>query len=98
MWLHRHRSVARRPGLNLSGGQEAIVDRRHRRSQAHPRCGAHDARGRKLGTLTLSNSPAGYRGLIDWLADQDASDAVIAVESPGSYGRCLVAALVPCRV
>jgi len=53
-----------------------------------------DAQGRKLGALTLSNSPAGYRALIDWLVDHDASDAVIGVESPGSYGRCLVAALV----
>jgi transposase len=53
-----------------------------------------DEQGRKLDTLTLSNSPAGYRGLIDWLVDHDASSAVIGVESPGSYGRCLVAALV----
>ena len=53
-----------------------------------------DAQGRKLDALTLSNSPAGYRGLSDWLVDHDAADAVVGVESPGSYGRCLVAALI----
>jgi transposase len=52
-----------------------------------------DQRGATVATLALSNSPAGYRRLIDWLSEHDAADAVIGVESPGSYGRCLVAAL-----
>ena len=52
-----------------------------------------DERGGLIAHLTLSNSPKGYRQLIDWLADRQAADAVIGVESPGSYGRCLVAAL-----
>jgi transposase len=52
-----------------------------------------DERGAQLGTLWLPNSPAGYRRLIEWLLDHQAADAVIGVESPGSYGRCLVAAL-----
>lgn len=53
-----------------------------------------DEQGRKLDALELTNSPKGYRRLIDWLVDCDAAGAVIGVESPGSYGRCLVAALV----
>jgi transposase len=52
-----------------------------------------DAQGRKLDALELANSPTGYRRLIDWLVDHQAGDAVIGMESPGSYGRCLVAAL-----
>lgn len=52
-----------------------------------------DDRGGEIATLVLANSPAGYRQLIDWLVDHDAAGAVIGVESPGSYGRCLVAAL-----
>ncbi len=52
-----------------------------------------DERGGELGVLTFANSPTGYRRLIGWLADRDAAEAVIGVESPGSYGRCLVAAL-----
>jgi len=52
-----------------------------------------DARGGELGVLTFANSPAGYQRLIGWLADRDAARAVIGVESPGSYGRCLVGAL-----
>jgi transposase len=52
-----------------------------------------DERGAQLGTLWLPNSPTGYRRLIEWLFDRQATDAVIGVESPGSYGRCLVAAL-----
>jgi transposase len=35
----------------------------------------------------------GYRSLIDWLVEHQAADAAIGVESPGSYGHCLVAAL-----
>ncbi len=52
-----------------------------------------DERGGELGVLTFANSPAGYQKLIGWLADRDAAQAVIGVESPGSYGRCLVGAL-----
>jgi transposase len=52
-----------------------------------------DERGGQVATLTLANSPAGYRRLIDWLVDHEAAHALIGVESPGSYGRCLVAAL-----
>ena len=52
-----------------------------------------DDRGGEIATLILANSPKGYRQLIDWLVDHDAASAVIGVESPGSYGRCLVAAL-----
>ena len=53
-----------------------------------------DERGGELGVLTFANSPAGYRRLIGWLADRAAAEAVVGVESPGSYGRCLVGALV----
>jgi transposase len=53
-----------------------------------------DDRGGQIAALALSNSPTGYRRLIDWLLDHHAGEAVIGVESPGSYGRCLVAALI----
>ena len=52
-----------------------------------------DQRGGELGVLLFANSPAGYRRLTGWLADRGAVRAVIGVESPGSYGRCLVGAL-----
>jgi transposase len=52
-----------------------------------------DERGGEHGTLLFANSPDGYRRLLAWLADHGASEAVIGVESPGSYGRALVAAL-----
>jgi transposase len=52
-----------------------------------------DDRGGEIATFTVANTPKGYRSLIDWLVDHDAAQAVIGVESPGSYGRCLVAAL-----
>ncbi len=52
-----------------------------------------DERGGQIDTLTLANSPQGYQRLLDWLASHDAEDALIGVESPGSYGRCLVGAL-----
>ena len=52
-----------------------------------------DEHGGERGILTFANSPAGYQRLIGWLADRDAARAVIGVESPGSYGRCLVGAL-----
>jgi transposase len=53
-----------------------------------------DERGGLIATLSIANSPKGYRQLIDWLVDRQAAAAVIGVESPGSYGRCLVTALV----
>lgn len=52
-----------------------------------------DEHGGLIGALKIANSPKGYRQLIDWLVDRQAAAAVIGVESPGSYGRCLVAAL-----
>jgi transposase len=52
-----------------------------------------DDRGGEQGTLMFANSPEGYRRLLGWLAQQHASEALIGVESPGSYGRALVAAL-----
>jgi transposase len=52
-----------------------------------------DDRGGHIESVTIANSPKGYRHLIDWLVDHHAPDAVIGVESPGSYGRCLVAPL-----
>jgi transposase len=52
-----------------------------------------DQRGGELGTLIFANSPEGYRRLLGWLAQHDAGQALIGVESPGSYGRALVGAL-----
>jgi transposase len=52
-----------------------------------------DERGGLVDALSIANGPKGYRRLIDWLVDQRAAQAVIGIESPGSYGRCLVAAL-----
>jgi transposase len=52
-----------------------------------------DERGGLIATLSIANSPQGYRQLIDWLVDRQAASAVIGIESPGSYGRCLVTAL-----
>jgi transposase len=52
-----------------------------------------DARGGELGALTVPNSPEGYRRLLGWLDEHDAAEAVVGVESPGSYGRQLVGAL-----
>jgi transposase len=52
-----------------------------------------DERGGELGALTIPNSPEGYRRLLDWLDEHNAGEAVIGVESPGSYGRRLVGAL-----
>ena len=63
----------------------------HKRSHA---VALLDDRGGEIATLTIANDPRGYRRLVDWLVDHQAADAVIGVESPGSYGRCLVAALL----
>jgi transposase len=52
-----------------------------------------DDRGGLIDALTIANSPKGYRQLIDWLVEQHAAHAIVGVESPGSYGRCLVGAL-----
>jgi len=53
-----------------------------------------DKRGGEVGTLTFTNTPKGFQRLIAWLVENGAGDAVVGVESPGAYGRCLVAALV----
>src|SRR5215211_2463643 len=52
-----------------------------------------DDRGGEIATLIVANGPDGYRRLLDWLGEQGAEQAVIGVESPGSYGRRLVGAL-----
>jgi transposase len=52
-----------------------------------------DERGGELAALTVPNSPQGYRRLLGWLDEHNAADAVVGVESPGSYGRQLVGAL-----
>jgi transposase len=52
-----------------------------------------DERGGELATLTVPNSPQGYHRLLGWLGEHDAEQAVVGVESPGSYGRQLVGAL-----
>jgi transposase len=52
-----------------------------------------DERGGELAALTVPNSPQGYRRLLGWLDEHDAAEAVVGVESPGSYGRQLVGAL-----
>ena len=52
-----------------------------------------DERGGEVATLTVPNSPEGYRRLLHWLGEFDAEQAVVGIESPGSYGRQLVGAL-----
>lgn len=52
-----------------------------------------DDRGGEIATLIVANSPDGYRRLLDWLAEHGADEAIVGVESPGSYGRRLVGAL-----
>ena len=52
-----------------------------------------DERGGEVATTAVANSPEGFRRLIGWLSDHEAGEAVVGVESPGSYGRCLVGAL-----
>jgi transposase len=81
------------PALTLSTSQEAtlivgIDVHKHTHVAA-----LIDERGGLIATLSIANSPKGYRQLIDWLVDRQAATAVIGVESPGSYGRCLVSAL-----
>ena len=52
-----------------------------------------DERGGEVATTAVANSPEGFRRLIGWLSDHEAGEAIVGVESPGSYGRCLVGAL-----
>lgn len=52
-----------------------------------------DDRGGEIATLIVVNSPDGYRRLLDWLGEHGADEAIVGVESPGSYGRRLVGAL-----
>jgi transposase len=52
-----------------------------------------DEGGGELAALIVPNSPQGNRRLLDWLDEHDAQDAVVGVESPGSYGHQLVGAL-----
>ncbi len=52
-----------------------------------------DDRGGEIASVTVANSPKGYWQLIDWLVEHAAAGAVIGVESPGGYGRCLVTAM-----
>jgi transposase len=52
-----------------------------------------DERGGEVATLSFPNSPEGMRRLCAWLAEHDAAEAVVGVESPGGYGRLLVASL-----
>lgn len=84
MWLHRHRSVARRPGLDSNHQTGGHLDRGYRCSQAHHAVALIDDRGGEIATLIIANTPKGYRGLIDWLVDHQAAAAVIGVENPGS--------------
>jgi hypothetical protein len=90
MWLHRHRSVARRPGLDSTHEPGGHLDRRHRRSQAHPAAALIDDRGGEIAAVTVANSPKGYRQLIDWLVEHHAANAVIGVESPGMWSAPIV--------
>ena len=52
-----------------------------------------DERGGQVDTLIFANRPEGYQELLGWLASHDAERSVVGIESPGSYGRCLVGAL-----
>ena len=56
-----------------------------------------DERGGELGTLSFANSPQGMQRLQDWLLDHGAGETVVGVESPGGYGRLLVASLQAAR-
>ena len=93
MKLHRHRSVARRPSLDSIHEPGGHHDRRH---DVHPHTHAAallDERGGQVDTLIFANRPEGYQEFFGWLAARDAERSVVGVESPGSYGRCLVGAL-----
>ena len=81
------------PASTLTPGQEATmivgIDV-HKRTHA---VALLDERGGEVATTAVANSPEGFRRLIGWLSDHEAGEAVVGVESPGSYGRCLVGAL-----
>ena len=81
------------PALTLTTSQEAnmiVGIDVHKRTHA---VALLDKRGGEIATVIVANSPEGFQRLIGWLVDHEASEAVIGVESPGSYGRCLVGAL-----
>ncbi|HEY3946776.1 MAG TPA: transposase [Solirubrobacteraceae bacterium] len=82
MRLHQHRTVARRPGLNLSLGEEAqlivgIDVHKHDHAAA-----LIDERGAQIAALWLPNSPAGYRRLIDWLFSHQAAAGFEVLQVP----------------
>jgi transposase len=52
-----------------------------------------DARGGAIGTLCFANSRDGVQRLRAWLAEHQASGAVIGVENAAGYGRLLCGAL-----
>ncbi len=73
MRLHRHRSVARRPGLDSTPSQEVTVDRRHRHSQAHSHRGAAGRARRRDRHVELRQQPRGLPAAVGWLAEHDAA-------------------------
>jgi transposase len=52
-----------------------------------------DERGGLIDTLLFANRPDGYRELIAWLVERDASAAVVGIENPAGFGRPLATAL-----
>lgn len=52
-----------------------------------------DERGTLLGTLRIASNQAGSERLRAWLAEQEASAAVIGIENAAGYGRLLASAL-----
>jgi transposase len=93
-WIDTEASLAG-PASTLTPSQEAQLTMFvgidvHKHSHA---VALIDERGGELGTLTVPNSPEGYRRLLGWLGEHDAGWALVGVESPGSYGRRLVGAL-----
>jgi len=52
-----------------------------------------DARGGLIDTLLFANRPDGYRELIAWLVEHDATAAIVGIENPAGFGRPLATAL-----